>query len=96
MQIFKGQSCVFSEISFPPFEYVMTLDSPPPDPRLHSISHFGKYDYDEFRAFELQLPVLPTFLWMPDDYRTKDQIEIDTMRNILESEWIKAHRDNAA
>ena len=96
MEIFKGQSCVFSEISFPPFGYVMTLDSPPPDPRLYSISHFAKYDYDEFRAFELQLPVLPTFLWMPGDYRTKDQIEIDTMRNILESKRIKAQRDNAA
>ena len=92
----RNQTSVFSEITFPPYGYVLTLDSPPPDHRLFSISHFANYDYDEFRTFEMRLPVLPTFLTMPGDYRTRDEIEIDKIKGRLAAERNAARRANAA
>jgi hypothetical protein len=73
----------FSEITFPPFGYVMTLDSEPPDSRLFPIRHFARYGYNEFESFEMRLPVLPTFLSIPGDYRTRSEIEIDRIKNEL-------------
>jgi hypothetical protein len=74
MDIFSGLKGVLSEISFPPFGYVMTLNTEPPDDRLFEITHFSKYDYNEFAVMNLKLPVLPTHLWYPGDYRTLDEI----------------------
>jgi ribosomal protein S27E len=62
------------EISCPPYGYVMTIDSPPPDDRLVDIRYFSNYGYNDFRTLPLKLPVLPTHLVIPGDYRTKEQI----------------------
>lgn len=65
----------FSEINFPPFGYVMTIDNyPPPDPRLCDITWFSRCDYDEFKDVHLKIPFFPTYSWFPGDYRTKEQI----------------------
>jgi hypothetical protein len=65
---------VFSEITYPPFGYVMALGGPPPDDRLYEISRFARYDYNEFRVEEVRLPVLATHTSVPGDYRTKDEV----------------------
>ncbi len=65
---------VFSEITSPPFGYVMALDNRPPDDRLYEISRFADYGYNEFRVEEIRLPVLPTHTGVPGDYRSKDQV----------------------
>ncbi|SMB98808.1 hypothetical protein SAMN00808754_2557 [Thermanaeromonas toyohensis ToBE] len=66
---------IFSEIKFPPFGYVMTIDNySPPDLRLYDITYFSRYDYNEFRDVYLKLPLLPTYSWFPGDYRTKKEI----------------------
>jgi hypothetical protein len=90
MRIDRNQTSVFAEITFPPYGYVLTLDSPPPDPRLVSISHFARYDYNEFRTFPMQLPVLPTFLTLPGDYRTRSEIEITKTKNLLYADRLAA------
>lgn len=69
-----GQAIILTEITYPPFGYVMTFDCPPPDQRLVDISHFARYDYEEFVVQELRLPTLPTHLMYPGDYRTKNEI----------------------
>lgn len=94
LRIDTRQRRVFSEITFPPYGYVMTLNSLPPDPRLFSIRHFATYEYNQFASFEMQLPVLPTFLSLPGDYRTKEQIEIDRIRNQLEAARINEQGAN--
>jgi hypothetical protein len=66
---------IMSEINFPPFGYLMTLNSQPPDNRLCEISHFARYSYDEFVRFSFKLPVLPTHLLVPGDYRNKEEIK---------------------
>jgi hypothetical protein len=68
---------ILSEITFPPYGYVMTIDSEPPDDRVIEITHFGKYYYRDNIDLSLNLPVLPTHLPFPGDYRDKDQIYRD-------------------
>jgi len=50
------------------------LGSPPPDNRLVEITHFSSFDYWDFVELEVKLPVLPTHLIYPGDYRPKDEI----------------------
>jgi hypothetical protein len=96
LRLNTGLISAFAEITFPPFGYVMTFDSAPPDDRLFSLSHFARYDYDEFRTFEMKLPVLPTILSIPGDYRTRDEIEIDRTRACLQREANASNFDDAA
>lgn len=71
-----------SELSFPPLGYLMTLkNSGPPDVRLCEITHFARYGYNEFQVMESKLACLPTHLFYPGDYRTREEIELDKIRN---------------
>jgi hypothetical protein len=65
---------IFSEIAFPPFGYVMCIDSPPPDIRLVDISHFANYGYNEWMDVPLQLPILPVYTYLPGDYRNRETV----------------------
>lgn len=80
----SGRRSVFSEITFPPFGYVMTLNgSSPPIDKLYKIDHFARYDYNEFDTVPLTLPVLPTFLTLPGDYRTREEIRVQEAKSRL-------------
>src|SRR5262249_16000508 len=68
------RSHVFSEISFPPFGYILTEDSPPPDRRLVDISFFAQYGFDDWVDISLRLPVLPIYSWLPGDFRSRDEV----------------------
>ncbi len=80
--IASSRIIVMSEIAFPPIGLVMTFDTQPPDNRLCDISYFSKYDYNSFTTIWLKLPVLPTHLLLPGDYRRKEEIMRDYLRNI--------------
>jgi hypothetical protein len=69
-----GKTSIMCEISYPPYGYVMTFSSEPPDGRLVEITHFSRYSYNDFVTQEMNMPVLPTILPIPGDYRDKDQI----------------------
>ena len=64
-----------SEVAFPPFVFVLTLDSECPDPRLVDISFFAWFGYDEPGRPYISLPVLPINSPYPTDYRTRPEIE---------------------
>lgn len=81
VDIYTGENSTFAEITFPPFGYVMTFDSKPPDKRLFDITHFAYMDYREQRSIFLDLPVLPTHLGFSGDYRTKAEIYRDARLN---------------
>jgi len=57
-----------SEISFPPFGYVMTKGAAPPEKRLIEITHFAKYGYYEMVDMKLELSVLSTRDILPGIY----------------------------
>jgi hypothetical protein len=69
-----GQTFTMSEISFPPFGYVFTVDSEIPDPRLFEISHFARYRYNDFKVQEMKPVVLDTASLIPADYRTPQEV----------------------
>ncbi len=52
----------------------MTSKSDPPDERLIEITHFSRYEYGDEVPVPLGLPVLPTYMAIPGDYRTKEEI----------------------
>lgn len=65
-----------SEITFPPFGFVLTIDSGPPDRRLTEITHFANYRYNDWTDHYQRFTTLPTFLPnLPGDYRTKSEIK---------------------
>jgi hypothetical protein len=72
-----------AEISFPPFGYVVTWDGSRPDPQLCEITHFSRYGYDEEESAPLHLPLLPTYMPLPLDYRSLDEIDLGAS----ESRW---------
>jgi len=76
------RTTVMSEISFPPFGYLMTLDSEPPDDRLFEITHFSEYGYNERPSLTLRIPHVPTHTALPGDYRTLEQIYRDRDANL--------------
>jgi hypothetical protein len=73
---------ILSEFTYPPFGFVLTFDSPSPDPRLFDVSHFAEYDWNEERALWLRLPVLPIYTFFPADYRNRDQVLKEADQNL--------------
>lgn len=76
-----GVSRVLSEVCFPPFGYVLSFDGGPPHPDMFEITHFAQYGYQEFAVTEVRMPLLPTHLGFPGDYRTEEQIARDAAIN---------------
>jgi len=70
----NSQIYTFSEITFPPFGYVMTFDTEPPDRRLLEITQFSNYSYDSGKSLSLQLPILPIYTYFPGDYRSDEEV----------------------
>jgi hypothetical protein len=79
-----GNVTVLSEISFPPFGYVVTIDSKIPDRRLFEITHFASYRYNDFKVLEMEPVVLDTPTFIPGDYRTPQDIMEESARQIEE------------
>lgn len=71
----KGRNVIMvTEISHPPFGYVLTTDGTSPSDKLTEISHFRRYEYDEWEVAPLYLPILDTHMPIPLDYRTRQEI----------------------
>lgn len=69
-----------SEITFPPYGFVFTINSPKPDHRLTEITHFVKFGYNELTEHYQRFSTLPTHLPFPLDYRTKEEIAKDIIK----------------
>ncbi len=80
----KSSVHVFSEVTVPPFGFVMTCNnSPSPRGDLCEISRFSEYDYRDWRlGITLRLPLMPIYTMYPGDYRTRDE----ALREAAESE----------
>lgn len=64
----------YSEISFPPFSYILSFNSPPPEHPMLDISFFAKYGYQDFTTLELPIPVLSVYTPFPGDFRSRDTV----------------------
>jgi hypothetical protein len=74
---------VFSEFTFPPFGFVMTLgETPPPQAHFCDISGFAQFGYRDWRAgISMKLPLMPIYTLFPGDYRTRTQTLADLAAN---------------
>jgi hypothetical protein len=70
-----GQSHVFSEISFPPFNLVMSVSGGCPDVNLFEITGFTESAHRERRTVKLTLNNLAVNSYFPGDYRTFDELK---------------------
>lgn len=70
-----GKSHLFSEIAFPPFGFMMSVDHPPVDARLFGLDHFSEFSFHDRAIAYLKLPVLPVVSWLPGDFRTGAELE---------------------
>lgn len=74
---------VFSEITFPPFGFVLTFNCATPDDRLTDISYFADdFTFSEERILWIRLPVLPVYTGFPGDYRNRDNVLKDAEKNL--------------
>lgn len=88
-KIDTGEINRLTEITFPPFGFVLSIDSGPPDPRLTDITHFANFSYNDWTDHYQRFITLPTFLPnSPGDYRSKEEIT----KGIIESkEYVARH-----
>lgn len=76
---------VFSEITFPPFGFVLIFNCAAPDDRLTDISHFADdFGYEDERTVWIRLPVLPVYTFYPGDYRNRDKVLKDAGKNLTD------------
>lgn len=81
------------EVTFPPYGYVMMVNGEDaPDKRLVEITHFARYDFRAVEVAPLHLPVLPTHIPIPGDYRTQQEIDEQAARSMAEAERIRRDR----
>ncbi len=67
----KSSATTFgAEFAFPPFGYMMTLDSSPNDNRLCEITHFARYSHLDITQIALQMAVLPNHGPTLGDFRS--------------------------
>jgi hypothetical protein len=77
-----GKTHVFSEIAFPPFGLIMSVDGHAPiDQRLCNITHLHAYDYRAWDIVYLSLPVLHVTTVLPGDFRTVAEVKRDIAEN---------------
>jgi len=82
-EVLSGLRLRASEITYPPYGFLMALSTAGLDPRLFDISFFADFDYDEQAAIELELAVLPTHIGVLfNDYRTLEDVKRDEQRNV--------------
>lgn len=78
----SGKIHVFSEIAFPPFSLVMSVDGyPPTHQRLCNITHLHQYGYRSWDIVFLRLPVLHVTTVLPGDFRTVAEVRRDIVKN---------------
>lgn len=73
--VFTGKFTFGSEFSFPPFGYMLTIDSVPQDNRLTEISYFSRYSYHDLKSISLRLNTLPTHTPFLGDTRSFKDME---------------------
>jgi hypothetical protein len=73
---------IFSEISFPPFSYILALQGECPNDKMTDITYFSNYSYRDFLQLSIKLPILNLWTPFPGDFRPRSQVLKEAARNI--------------
>lgn len=71
-----------TEIAYPPFGYLLTIDFNKNINNLMNITHFKNYDLDEITSINLTLFKLPVYSPFALDYRSKQQMNDDIQNSL--------------
>jgi hypothetical protein len=90
----KSSISVFSEITFPPFGFVLAMSgTSPPAADLCDISGFSQFGYRDWRdAVSMRLPTMSIYTPFPGDYRTREQTLADRAANELLERQVLAQK----
>lgn len=75
-----------TEIAFPPYGCVLTLDFDGEIKFLNEITKFKQYEFNKKTDLTVTMFQLPTYMPFPLDYRTKEKVEVDIKEGIETSE----------
>lgn len=75
-----------TEIAFPPYGCVLTMDYDGEINFLNNITKFKEYDFDKKTDLTVTMFQLPTYMPFPLDYRTREKVEVDIEDGIETSE----------
>lgn len=78
------KSFFFSEFAFAPLGFVLTWDTPPPNPDLTDITDFSRVPYDQMQDLTLELPVKAIDTAFPCDFRTRDEAATDFLKGVVQ------------
>jgi hypothetical protein len=81
LELGNPKTHIYLEISFPPFNLVMSLSGTNPENRLFDISWFAQFPFNERRVVRLRLHNLAVNSYFPCDYRTFDELEATLAEN---------------
>jgi len=74
MMHLNGQSHVFSEIAFPPFGLILSVEHPPVSAQLCNLTDFQCWKFNAWDVVYLKMPVFPVVSCLPGDFRTVKEI----------------------
>jgi hypothetical protein len=81
----------FSEVTFPPFGFVLAVHSDPPQSGLCEISGFSQFSYQDWRCgISMRLPLMSIYTGFPGDYRTREQVMADFSQTQATEKAIKS------
>lgn len=81
IDIERGREDIFAEVAFPPYAYVMSIDSEPDLIETVDITLFVDIGYNQQGDIELDMLIGFGHTLYPADYRTSAMIERDRIRN---------------
>ena len=82
LDIFSGRISIISEVSWFPMGYVLSQRGDVPDDRLFDITFFSECLYDKRKEMSLRINALPVYTYFPGDYRNKQDVHRDQIKNI--------------
>ena len=75
-----GKSINCSEITYPPYGYVITFDNPDKIEYLTDITEFKNFEINKKHTLNFNMFQLPTHMNIPLDYRAKNKIKLDIQK----------------
>jgi hypothetical protein len=85
----KMQMVKCSEIAFPPFGYILTIDHEGPLYNLADITHFKANNPDKLTKVSAQISIRETAIELPMDFRTEDEIKQSINKQSIEMNQMK-------
>ncbi len=90
-----GVAIKCSEIAFPPYGCVITMDFDGDLKYLNDITKFKEFDFNSTTDLTINMFQLPTYMPFPLDYRSKEKVEVDIKKGIETSKRMEKEQESS-